>query len=63
MRSLRQQPVRPPLVSNTTFITWTQSKMTTTNEQPFFRHCERVITERHATFDVRQTGATNIVTE
>jgi hypothetical protein len=37
--------------------------MTTTNQQLFFSHRERVITERYAALDPRQTGATNIVTE
>lgn len=61
--SMNQQHARPPPVSNTTFITTTQSKTTTTNQRPFFRHCKRVITERYAAVDLRQTSATNIVTE
>ena len=56
--SMNQQQARLPPVSKTTFITTTQSKTTTTNQDR-----KRVITERYAAVDLRQTSATNIVTE
>ena len=61
--SMNQQHARLPPVSNTTFIKTTQSKTATTNQQTFFGHRKRVITERYAAVDLRQTSATNIVTE
>ena len=51
LHSLNQQALQQFSLNDTNFIKTTQSHSTTTNQLPFFRHRNRVITERHAVVD------------